>query len=210
LLTPFQTCTPISSFSPQNWLLFNSGRGPLLLPGRQVCSRRSLDGRRIPQGSACMAWTDLLPHFPALLVQAIQETGHQLMIPLVSTRLSARCPTGQTSTQATHGWFTRSIPRLPCSGRSVVCSIPARRFRCPHPACLRRTVREDLSGSGWPLSKTYPSGCPSFAQRGRAGGWPGWRAFRHRAAGAPQPLHAVARSHPPSRMPNERSTGGGW
>lgn len=92
-----------------------------------------------------MAWTDLLPRFSDLLVQTVQEAGHQLTITFVSTRLSATCPTCQTCTQAGHGWFVRRLHSLPCSGRAVVFQIHARRFRCPNPACPRKTFREDLS-----------------------------------------------------------------
>lgn len=91
-----------------------------------------------------MAWTDLLPHFPDLLVQTIQETGHQLTITLVSTRLSDICPSCQTCSQAGHGWFTRRIHSLPCSGCAVVFLVQAHRFRCPNPACPRKTFLEDL------------------------------------------------------------------
>jgi transposase len=92
-----------------------------------------------------MAWTDLLPHYPQLLVHAIQEENHHLTITLVSTRQSGTCPTCQTCSQAGHGWFTRRVQSLPCSGRSVVFHIQARRFRCPNAQCPRRTFREDLS-----------------------------------------------------------------
>jgi transposase len=64
---------------------------------------------------------------------------------LVSTRESDRCPTCQTQTQAGHGWFTRRIQSLPRSGQAVVLLIQARRFRCPNPACPRKTFREDLT-----------------------------------------------------------------
>jgi transposase len=92
-----------------------------------------------------MAWTDLLPHFPNLLVQSIQDESPNLIITLVSTQLSALCPTCQIHTQAGHGWFVRRLHSLPCSGRAVVFQIHARRFRCPNPACPRKTFREDLS-----------------------------------------------------------------
>lgn len=64
---------------------------------------------------------------------------------LVSTRESDWCPTCQTHTLAGHGWFTRHIRSLPCSGRAVVLLVQAHRFRCPNPTCPRRTFREDLS-----------------------------------------------------------------
>jgi transposase len=92
-----------------------------------------------------MVWTDLLPQYPQLLVHTIQEENHSLAITLVSTRQSGICPTCQTCTQAGHGWFTRRIQSLPCSGRAVVFHIQARRFRCPNARCPRRTFREDLS-----------------------------------------------------------------
>src|SRR5690348_17123007 len=92
-----------------------------------------------------MAWADLLPHFPNLLVQSIQDESPHLIITLVSTRLSASCPMCQIRTQAGHGWFVRRLHSLACSGRAVVFEIHARRFRCPNPACPRKTFREDLS-----------------------------------------------------------------
>ncbi len=92
-----------------------------------------------------MAWTDLLPPFPDLLVQSIQDAGPHLTITLVSPRLSDTCPPCQTPTQAGHGWFTRQVHSLPCSGRAVVFQIHARRFRCPNAACPRCPFREALS-----------------------------------------------------------------
>jgi transposase len=92
-----------------------------------------------------MAWADLLPHFPHLQIQSIQHECQHATITLVSTRESDRCPTCQTQTQLGHGWFTRRIHSLPCSGQAVILLIQARRFRCPNPACPRKTFREDLS-----------------------------------------------------------------
>jgi hypothetical protein len=92
-----------------------------------------------------MAWADLLPQFPHLQIQAIQQESQHVTITLVSTRESDRCPTCQTQTQSGHGWFTRRIQSLPCSGQAVDLLIQARRFRCPNAACPRKTFREDLS-----------------------------------------------------------------
>lgn len=92
-----------------------------------------------------MAWTDLLPHLPHLQMGSIHQEGQQVLIMLVSTRESDVCPTCQTRSQLGHGWFTRRIYSLPCSGRTVIFLVQARRFRCPNPACSRKTFREDLS-----------------------------------------------------------------
>ena len=86
-----------------------------------------------------MSWADLLPQFPHLEIQSIQQEGQNVSITLVSTRESERCPTCQTQTQAGHGWFTRRIQSLPCSGQVVVLLIQARRFRCPNLACPPKT-----------------------------------------------------------------------
>jgi len=92
-----------------------------------------------------MAWADLLPQFPHLQIQSVQQECGHVTIMLVSTRQEDRCPMCQTQTQAGHGWFTRCIHSLPCSGQAVVLLIQARRFRCPNTACPRKTFREDLS-----------------------------------------------------------------
>jgi transposase len=92
-----------------------------------------------------LAWVDLLPQFPHLQIRSIQQECQQVTITLVSTRENDRCPTCQTQTLARHGWFTRRIHSLPCSGQAVVFLIQARRFRCPNVACPRKTFREDLS-----------------------------------------------------------------
>ncbi|GHO71585.1 hypothetical protein KSC_104770 [Ktedonobacter sp. SOSP1-52] len=92
-----------------------------------------------------MAWTDLLPPLPHLKIDSIQQEEQQILIMLVSTRESDQCPTCQTGSQAGHGWYTRRIRSLPCSGRTVIFFIRARRFRCLNPTCPRKTFREDLS-----------------------------------------------------------------
>jgi transposase len=97
------------------------------------------------KGMFSMAWADLLPQFPHLQIQSIQQACQQIIVALVSTRENDRCPMCQTQTLNTHGWFTRSIHSLPCSGQAVIFLIQARRFRCPNTACPRKTFREDLS-----------------------------------------------------------------
>ena len=88
-----------------------------------------------------MPWADLLPQFPHLQIQSVQQESQQVTIRLISTREGDRCPTCQTQTQAGHGWFTRRIQGLPCSGQALVLLIQGRRFRCPNAACPRKTFR---------------------------------------------------------------------
>ncbi|MBO0794752.1 MAG: transposase, partial [Ktedonobacteraceae bacterium] len=92
-----------------------------------------------------MAWVDLLPQFPHLQIQSVQQECQHITIALVSTRENDQCPPCQTQTLNTHGWFTRCIHSLPSSGQAVVFLIQAQRFRCPNAACPRKTFREDLS-----------------------------------------------------------------
>lgn len=92
-----------------------------------------------------MAWVDLLPHFPHLQIQSIQQECQRITVVLVSTCENDQYPTCQTQTLNTHGWFARHIHSLPCSGQAVVFLVQARRFRCPNTACPRKTFREDLS-----------------------------------------------------------------
>src|SRR6266516_4668736 len=133
--------------------MFDCFQGSCSNPVEVVCLRPSTSSDRISpsifspycKGMFPMAWADLLPHFPHLQIQSIQQESQHVTIRLVSTREGDRCPTCQTQTLAGHGWFTRRIHSLPCSGQAVVLLIQARRFRCPNPACPRKTFREDLS-----------------------------------------------------------------
>jgi hypothetical protein len=52
-----------------------------------------------------MAWADLLPQFPHLQIQSIQQEDQCITITMVSTRESDQCRTCQTQTVAGHGWF---------------------------------------------------------------------------------------------------------
>ena len=85
-----------------------------------------------------MAWVDLLPQFPHLQIHSIQQEGQHVVINLVSTRDSKRCSLCQTQTQKGHGWFTRRIHSLPCSGMAVVFLIQAWCFHGLTPLALAR------------------------------------------------------------------------
>jgi transposase len=87
-----------------------------------------------------MSWCDLLPEFANLAIEAITYADGTVTIELISTRQHAVCTTCQTLSAAGHGWFTRWVQGLPMVGRSMRLRIRARRFRCLHTECPRRTL----------------------------------------------------------------------
>jgi transposase len=144
-----------------------------------------------------MAWADLLPQFPHLQIQSVQQECGHVTIRLVSTRQEGRCPTCQTRTQAGHGWFTRCIHSLPSSGQAVLLLIQARRFRCPNTACPRKTCARRSLSTCCSLPASDSSGDTTALQRGCHRWWPGWCASCRTDAAPRQSLHLASLSHPP-------------
>jgi len=59
---------------------------------------------------------------------------------------TAACPGCGTSSSSVHSRYERRLGDLPWQGRPVALHVQARRFRCPAPACSRKTFAERLSG----------------------------------------------------------------
>jgi hypothetical protein len=149
------------------------------------------------KGMFPMAWADLLPQFPHLQIQSVQQECGHVTIRLVSTRQEGRCPTCQTQTQAGHGWFTRCIHSLPSSGQAILLLIQARRFRCPNTACPRKTCARRSLSTCCSLPASDSSGDTTALQRGCHRWWPGWCASCRTDAAPRQSLHLASLSHPP-------------
>ena len=59
---------------------------------------------------------------------------------------TAACPGCGTPSSSVHSRYERRLGDLPWQGRPVTLHVQARRFRCPAPACSRKTFAERLSG----------------------------------------------------------------
>ncbi len=60
---------------------------------------------------------------------------------------SALCPDCGNPSHQVHSHYRRSLSDLPWQGRPTILVVSARRFRCSHRACARRTFAELLEGA---------------------------------------------------------------
>jgi len=89
----------------------------------------------------------LLPLIPpGLAVVQVLPTPNRVTIVVQPRSPTAACPDCGTSSHSVHSRYERHLGDLPWQGRPVALHIRARRFRCPAPACSRKTFAERLSG----------------------------------------------------------------
>jgi hypothetical protein len=161
------------------------------------------------KGTLPMAQADFLPLFAHLQIHSLHHECQHLTITLVSTSESGQCPTCQTHTLASHGWFTRCLHSLPCLGQAIVLASPSAALSL-HERCL---PAQDLSGSSLRTGAALPPadarGDTPAVQRGSTGGWSGGCVSGRTDAASHQSLYHPALAHPPDSGSGERATGGG-
>jgi transposase len=86
----------------------------------------------------------LLPDLPGCCIEQVSSTQDMIVITARATASSACCPDCQQPSARVHSSYRRSPMALPSSGRPVRLLIEVRRFRCPNPACGRKTFAEPL------------------------------------------------------------------
>jgi len=69
-----------------------------------------------------------------------------MFIEVKSRAASAHCPDCGARSKQIHSHYRRKVSDLPWQGRAATLIITARRFRCSHSACKRRTFVELLDG----------------------------------------------------------------
>ena len=90
----------------------------------------------------------LLPLIPpGLAVVQVLPTPDRVTIVAQPRSPTAACPDCGTLSRSVHSHYERHLGDLPWQGRPVALRIRARRFRCPAPACARKTFAERLAGT---------------------------------------------------------------
>lgn len=122
----------------------------------------------------------VFPHWCGLRLDAVCRDEQRLMVDLTSTRRSARCPDCQRRSRHAHSWFTRTVADVSLGAFPVCLRLHARRYRCVHSACARKTFRERLPA----VAPSYQRRTPLLRQRLEAisfalGGQAGQRLARH-------------------------------
>jgi transposase len=85
----------------------------------------------------------ILPLIPGgLAVERVLPEPDRITIVAAARRPTADCPTCRRPSGRIHSRYERRLHDLPWQGRPVILRLRARRFRCPDPACPRRTFAE--------------------------------------------------------------------
>ena len=77
-----------------------------------------------------------------LLVEQVLPASDRVTIIAAARQPAAECPACHRPSGRVHSRYERRLLDLPWQGRSVILLLRARRFRCPNPACSRRTFAE--------------------------------------------------------------------
>src|SRR3954469_5231035 len=85
----------------------------------------------------------ILPLTPGgLAVEQVLPEPDRITIVAAVRQPTADCPTCRRPSGRIHSRYERRLHALPWQVRPVILRLRARRFRCPNPACSRRTFAE--------------------------------------------------------------------
>ncbi|HEV8637899.1 MAG TPA: ISL3 family transposase [Chloroflexota bacterium] len=84
----------------------------------------------------------LLPPGAGLVLEQVRLCDEIVHLRVRCGAAGARCPACGAWSEAVHSRYERHLGDLPIAGRRVVVDWRVRRFRCPQPACARRTFVE--------------------------------------------------------------------
>lgn len=118
----------------------------------------------------------VLPHLSGLRIQEVIVVEDTLLVAVMPTRKTARCPLCRHCSRRVHARFTRLLADLPWSGHRVRVCLHGRRFRCTNVDCSRQTFRERLPQLAPVYSRRTPALRSALEAVGFAfGGQPGAR-----------------------------------
>jgi len=86
----------------------------------------------------------LLPDLPGCCIEQVSSTQEMIIISARATASDACCPDCHQRSAQVHSYYIRSPMALSSSGWPVRLQLHVRRFRCPNPACRRKTFAEPL------------------------------------------------------------------
>lgn len=115
--------------------------GEQLVNWWKLATLSSLNQRRSRKG---MPTTPLLPLPDGLEITSISETEHELLVRVISNRMSSLCPLCSISSYAIHSYYRRKPLELPCAGKTVRLLLSVKKFFCRVASCPQKVFAERL------------------------------------------------------------------
>ena len=91
-----------------------------------------------------MEGTALLQLPEGMRLDQIQITENGLVIEVVATHPTSRCPLCSESSSSIHCHYHRTLRDVPCAGRQVQLLLTVRKFTCRNPYCEQKVFAERL------------------------------------------------------------------
>jgi len=85
-----------------------------------------------------------LPLPDGLVITSLAASEAQLVVHIVCTSPTARCPLCQQSSERMHGHYGRTVADRPCAGQRVILALRVRKFVCCTPTCPQQVFTERL------------------------------------------------------------------
>src|SRR5215471_1136988 len=79
-----------------------------------------------------------------MLIEQIQIAENGLVIQVVATTPTSRCPLCAETSSSIHCHYQRTLRDAPCAGRRVQLLLTVRKFTCRNPYCERKVFAERL------------------------------------------------------------------
>ena len=91
-----------------------------------------------------MERTPFLPLPEGMLIDQVQITENGLLITVIATHPTSRCPLCSECSSAIHNTYHRCLRDVSCGGRQVQLSLTVRKFFCRNALCQRKIFTERI------------------------------------------------------------------
>ncbi|MBV9690729.1 MAG: transposase family protein [Ktedonobacteraceae bacterium] len=91
-----------------------------------------------------MEGTSLLPLPQGLQMTHLEKLETSLMIHVLSTHPTCRCPLCHAESDAVHSHYQRYLKDLPCCGQQLCLQLTVGKFFCQNQQCQRKIFTERL------------------------------------------------------------------
>ncbi len=91
-----------------------------------------------------MEGTSLFSLPEGMQVSHIQITENSIVVEIVATSPTSRCPLCSEASESIHCHYRRVLRDVPCAGRRVQLFLTVRKFSCRNPLCQRKVFAERI------------------------------------------------------------------
>ncbi len=113
-----------------------------------------------------MEGTSLFSLPEGMQVSHIQITENSIVVEIVATSPTSRCPLCSEASESIHCHYRRVLRDVPCSGRRVQLFLTVRKFYCRNPLCQRKVFAERIPTFMEPLARMTIRYCQQITSIG--------------------------------------------